>query len=144
MKELKKELEQLLADKINPIGQLNSPGDISDSVIELMRSKIPEFDKKVKFVPPTIDQAKNYLIENGGDLKLSIADTEVIADQFINHFTSVNWKVGKAKKQMVNWRTALNGWVKRGFYKSQNKGSKVSETMGAYMGLDTLKNNNQE
>ena len=139
MKQLKKELEKLLADNINPIGQLNSPKEISDAVIELIRSKVPEFDKKIKFVPPTIDQAKEYLINNGGELKISIAETNDIAEQFLNYYQAINWKVGKRKIQMVNWRTALSGWVKRGYHKQKNKESKVSETMGAYLGLGSLK-----
>ena len=56
-----------------------------------------------KFVPPTIDEVKDYCAEKKYE--------RVSAETFVAYYESVGWKVGKNKMQ--NWRGAIAGWESR-------------------------------
>jgi hypothetical protein len=141
MKELKKEIAELLAENINPIGQLNTPEEIAEQLIELLKNRIDNFYRKIKFVKPTIQELENYLIENNLAGNKSIAEIGDLAKDFYDHYESVGWTVGKAKKPMVSWKKSLDGWVRRN--KQFNKGTdaKVDESIQAYIGIQKLKEN---
>jgi hypothetical protein len=140
-KELKIELEKLLADKINPIGQLYSPKQIADQIIELLNNRIDNFDRKIKFVKPTIQDLENYLIENNLAGNKSIAEIGDLVKDFYDHYESVGWTVGKAKKPMVSWKKSLDGWVRRNKQFNKGKDAKVDESIQAYIGIQKLKQN---
>jgi hypothetical protein len=70
---------------------------------------VPEFTAQPKkFSKPTVDD----LIANG------LPATE--ADNFLNHYDSKGWKVGK--NPMVDWKAAVRGWKSRmGKFQSNGK-----------------------
>jgi uncharacterized protein YdaU (DUF1376 family) len=55
------------------------------------------------FVPPTLDEARDYFLE------LNQSETE--ARLFHNFYLSKKWKVGK--NTMVDWKAAARGWALR-------------------------------
>lgn len=55
--------------------------------------------KKEKFIPPTVEQVKNYCLEKG---------YSVDAQNFVDFYESKGWMVGKNK--MVNWKACVNTW----------------------------------
>lgn len=57
--------------------------------------------KPKKFTPPTVDEVREYCLENGYDID---------PQYFIDFYESKGWMVGKNK--MVNWRAAVRTWVK--------------------------------
>jgi hypothetical protein len=68
--------------------------------------------KRKRFVPPTIEEC----IEHSNNKDES--------EKFINYYESNGWKVGKNK--MVNWKSALTGWIKRGSEFTGNSNNKPS------------------
>jgi len=52
-----------------------------------------------KFVPPTIEEVKNYCLER---------KNAVDADKWVNYYTSNGWKVGK--NPMKDWEAAVRTW----------------------------------
>jgi hypothetical protein len=55
-----------------------------------------------KFRPPTLDEVSDYAKERR---------SQVSPQRFIDHYTSVGWKVGK--NPMRDWRAAFRGWESR-------------------------------
>ena len=55
-----------------------------------------------KFVPPTLEEVKNYCQErnNGVD-----------PNKWYDHYTAVGWKIGK--NPMKDWKAAVRGWEKK-------------------------------
>ena len=56
-----------------------------------------------RFTPPTLEEVKQYITENGYNL--------VDADLFYNHYEAIGWKVGK--NAMKDWRACVRGWQSR-------------------------------
>lgn len=56
-----------------------------------------------RFIPPTIDEVKEYCIEK----KLLYVNP----DAFIEFYSSKGWMVGKNK--MTNWKMSISGWNRR-------------------------------
>ena len=59
--------------------------------------------KRSVFVPPSLDEVKEYAVEKNWSLK------ECNPDEFINYYESNGWKVGKNK--MAKWKAAASRWV---------------------------------
>lgn len=144
MKQIKSELEKLLADRINPIGQDNSPSEIADEIIQLLKVQIHDFERRVKFVKPSIQDIEHYLINHDSANQKTLSEINEIASEFYKHYESVGWVVGKIKKPMVNWRMSVDGWVKRNQEWNKGKTAKVDESIQAYIGVQKLKSSNNE
>lgn len=56
-----------------------------------------------RFTPPTLEDVKRYITENGYNL--------VDADSFYNHYEAIGWKVGK--NPMKDWKASVRGWQSR-------------------------------
>lgn len=56
-----------------------------------------------RFTPPTIEDVKKYITENGYNL--------VDAETFHNHYEAIGWKVGK--NTMKDWKACVRGWQSR-------------------------------
>ena len=56
-----------------------------------------------RFTPPTLEEVKQYITENGYKL--------VDADSFYNHYEAIGWKVGK--NPMKDWKACVRGWQSR-------------------------------
>ena len=67
--------------------------------------------KRKRFVPPTLDEVRDYINEQG---------YRIDAEAFIDHYQSVGWKVGQ--KPMKDWKAAVRTWVRRDKEKMPNKG----------------------
>lgn len=61
-----------------------------------------EKDKKKKFVPPTVNEVEQYIVEKGYHI-------DPIA--FVNFYQSKGWKIGK--NPMVNWKAAVVTWEQK-------------------------------
>ena len=66
---------------------------------------------KTKFVPPTVDQVKEYCDERSNNIN---------AELFVDHYTANGWYRGKNK--IKDWRGCVRTWEKR------NKTSTFAET----------------
>lgn len=70
-----------------------------------------ENTKRKKFVPPTVDEVKEYLDSVG---------SKVDAEAFVAFYESKDWMIGKNK--MKSWKAAIVTWEKRnGLKRSQPK-----------------------
>ena len=58
--------------------------------------------KKKFFIPPTIDEVKDYL---------AMVGSKVDAESFVAFYESKDWMIGKNK--MKNWKSAIVTWEKR-------------------------------
>jgi len=135
--EFKNELEIKLAELINPIGQDHDTPKIANEILLFLKSRIKDFDRKIKFKKPTTDEINNYLIEKESAENYSISELKKIGDNFFNYYESCGWLVGKAKKPMVSWKKSLDNWIRRSPKPKQNK---MNESVKAYMGIQQLKN----
>jgi predicted phage replisome organizer len=57
-----------------------------------------------RFIPPTVEQVKEYCIERNNN---------VDPERFVDYYTSNGWIVGKNK--MKDWKAAVRTWEKRNF-----------------------------
>jgi len=60
-----------------------------------------EEDKSKRFTPPILDEVKSYCKER---------KNKVDAEQFINHYQSKGWMIGKNK--MKDWKASIRTWEK--------------------------------
>lgn len=129
--DLKNNIENLIMDSTFPIHADEAIGEISDRIINFL---VKQELINLTFTPPTVEEAKNYLIEKelvAGEISI----TEVIANDFINYYSSVGWTVGKLKKPMKSWKKALNTFAKKPWNVKKSGGGKVNKQMEAYMKL---------
>lgn len=80
-------------------------GKCSDEERKKLAKKIPwkQFLPSSAFIPPTLGEVQALCDERGY--------TAMDPEEFINHYETVNWMVGK--KKMTNWRTACANWESR-------------------------------
>lgn len=65
-------------------------------------------EKRSRFSPPTEDEVRIHLVDEKG---MDIHQARSTATNFWSYYDSRGWKVGR--DPMVNWRSALAGWVNR-------------------------------
>ena len=68
----------------------------SESVLLCDQSPQP---KRQRFVPPTLDEVKNYCLERKNN---------VSPERFVDYYTANGWQVGKNK--MKDWKAAVRTW----------------------------------
>jgi len=73
---------------------------------------ISDKPKCKRFVPPSLDEVKNYCSEKGYNID---------PEQFIDFYSSNGWKVGK--NQMKDWKAAVRTWNKRQSTEGKKTGS---------------------
>lgn len=101
--------EEILKEEKNG---LISAEEIPVSAEETSHDK-PEKEKKPKrFVPPSVEEVKAYIIEK---------NYSVDAETFVNWYEAKDWFIGKNK--MKNWRAAVVTWEKKNNndFKKQNQ-----------------------
>ena len=59
-------------------------------------------EKSKRFIPPTLEEVKNYCLERNNNID---------AENFINFYSSKGWYVGKNK--MKDWKAAVRTWENR-------------------------------
>lgn len=83
--------------------------------IEIEKEKEKEIEKDInrakstRFVPPTLDEVKDYCFEMGYTMD---------AEHFIDFYESKGWMVGKNK--MKDWKAAIRNWMKNQFNSGGN------------------------
>lgn len=93
----------------------NTPIKVEEPIItEKEKNKKPTTPRK-RFVEPKVEEIVEYMIKRG--LQPKVAKFE--GEQFLNHYESVGWVVGKVK--MVKWKGAVSGWVNRWYEKNKIK-----------------------
>lgn len=108
-------------------------GNVNDSVNGNVNDSVSVKNNKGKrrnFIPPTIDQVKEYCSERKNN---------VDAQRFIDHYSSNGWMVGKNK--MKDWKAAVRTWEKNektlfnGQHQENTQQPTVSKTQDAAIGL---------
>ena len=98
--------------KIIPITIINANRNSKNADIgtqsKVKKSKVKKsikniVDKPQKFIPPIVEEVKNYCQERNNN---------VDAEMFIDFYSSKGWIVGKSK--MKDWKAAVRTWEKRG------------------------------
>ena len=79
--------------------QDGAPG-IDHPAVEATEAEAEPKPKRKRFVKPTVEEILGYCAEKGY--------THVDVDEFMAHYESVGWHVGK--KHMVSWHAAVTGW----------------------------------
>ena len=104
------------------LGQVSTGKDRlgEDSVED---SATPPPTRTKRFVPPTVDEVRDYCLERGNGID---------PQRFIDHYTSNGWMVGKNK--MKDWKAAVRTWEQREKPWGQPKNTKSSNPF-----LDMLK-----
>lgn len=87
---------------------------------DIEKDKISNRAKSTRFVPPTLDQVKEYCEERGNN---------VDAERFIDFYESKGWMVGKNK--MKDWKACVRTW---------EKSQKVAKSSGEIKSKDSDKN----
>lgn len=90
-----------------PNGLLSNPKEpkkadsdsVSDSVSDNDSDIIKKNSNKKVFVPPTLDEVKNYCTERNNNVN---------AEKWMNFYESKGWMVGKNK--MKDWKAAVRTW----------------------------------
>ena len=77
--------------------------------------KEPENKVRVDFIPPTIQEIKDYC---------KFKDIDIDAKHFHSYYESVGWLVGK--KKMQKWKSAIQTWERSKYNKVFVKGE-ISE-----------------
>lgn len=84
---------------------------------EKNKEYIKEKYKREKFEPPSLDDVKQYITENGYN---------VDANRFVDFYASKGWMVGKNK--MKDWKACIRTWARKdnsSYVKSENSFNKV-------------------
>lgn len=56
-----------------------------------------------KFIKPTMEEAGNYFVEKGFGLEMG--------QQFVDHYSTNGWLVGRMKAPMKDWKAAIRTWL---------------------------------
>lgn len=85
-----------------------------------------------RFVPPTIEEVKEYCQERNNNID---------AEYFVDYYTARDWRL-KGGEKMKDWKATVRNWEKRDFGdrkpKSQNKANEIDQDYLDY--LDSLTN----
>ena len=90
-------------------GQLNT-NILNTNILNTKDISILEKPKKTRFIPPTVDEVRDYCDERGND---------VDPQRFVDYYTANGWKVGK--NSMKDWKAAVRTWEHNSYGKPINK-----------------------
>ena len=68
--------------------------------------------KKTRFVPPTVDEVREYCDERGNDVN---------PQHFFDYYSMRGWKVGKSNTPMKDWKAAVRTWENNSYGKPVNR-----------------------
>ncbi len=77
-------------------------------------------DNRKRFVPPALEEVKNYIFEQG---------YHVDAERWYDHYTAVGWTIGKNK--MKDWKASVRNWERDD--KTKNKQENKNEWLEGWM-----------
>jgi hypothetical protein len=84
--------------------------------IENRPSKQTKEREGARFMPPTVEQIREYCAERGN---------KVDAQQFMDHYTANGWRVGR--NAMKDWRAAVRTWERNGIERSTGNGRQTKQ-----------------
>ena len=70
---------------------------------EAKKEAKPKKATRKKFIKPTVEEAGNYFVEKGFGFEMG--------QQFVDHYTTNGWLVGKMKAPMKDWKSAVRTWL---------------------------------
>ena len=76
--------------------------DTNNSVLCADAQEPPPKQKRSVFVPPTLEEAKQYAQDN--NIRIDVS-------RFIDYYTANGWKVGRSS--MKDWKAAMRNWGRR-------------------------------
>ena len=103
-------------------GQMTDRCQSSDSIgkVRLGKDRLGKDSRSSKFVPPTLEEVREYVKEKG---------LNIDPDYFYNYYDSDNWMKGNSrnskKEPMKNWKQTAISWDKR-----EKKRDKPEQEMG--------------
>ena len=74
----------------------------TDTDTDTEKEKPTRSQARARFVPPTVDQVRDYCTERGNTIN---------PEAFVDHYTANGWRVGKTP--MKDWQAAIRTWEKR-------------------------------
>ena len=80
-------------------------------------------DKRVVFVPPTVDEVRAYVNEKGYAIN---------PEAFVDFYTSKGWMIGSNK--MKDWRACVRTWVRKD--KTRGRSDRQEQKESKYSSLD--------
>ena len=101
--------KQSLQPPVNKVYTSNQLNNIEDNI----------FDKKGRFIPPTVEEVRAYCKERRNN---------VDAEAFVNFYASKGWYIGKNK--MKDWKACVITWEKRN--KKEGQGTAPSYDSEAF------------
>lgn len=96
------EAKEANGSKKSKIAQDKIREDKNREDIEESREEESRDARSSRFVPPTVDDVKDYAWENG---------YEIDAQRFVDFYASKGWMVGRSK--MKDWKAAVRNWAAR-------------------------------
>lgn len=120
--------------EIEAISNMSNPdaGKFIKQIIKNAENNLPIVAlTEKKFIPPTVDEVENYCL---------LRNNSIDAEQFVNHYQSKGWKVGKSP--MKDWKSAIITWEKnRKESYSQPKSKNNTPNIIGRMDQETLNKN---
>lgn len=81
----------------------------------------------VEFTPPTVENVKDYFIQQRADIRLQDWETEAIS--FFSYYDSQGWVKSNGRK-VANWESLVNDWILR--KEREQKQTKQNEQRTTY------------
>lgn len=85
-----------------PIGESTEADTEAEADREANVYKGNERPKRTRFIPPTVDEVRDYCQENG---------YRIDSEYFIDYYTANDWMVGNNK--MSDWKAVVRNWNRR-------------------------------
>ena len=108
-------------------GKQIANGEIEKELEKELEKDIEKREKKKKFVPPTLEEVKAYIADNG---------YHVDAEFFWNYYDKGHWK-RKDGTPVISWKQTLVTWEKKDAEKPQQQKQKKYVTAAEYKPPET-------
>ena len=95
------------------------------------KSEAPKKVVKARFVKPTVAEVDAYCEEMRSHGKTGYDFT---GEAFIDHYDTIGWVYGKAKKPVVDWKACCRTWARYGNEKASATKSKPDMNVGIRIG----------
>ena len=111
--------DKLMTSKLS--GRMSPSIEYIENIEQI--EKIEQIEEKrtaSRFTPPTREEIQQFCDESG---------MQIDVDQFINHYTSNGWMVGKNK--MKDWKAAVRNWYHRDLKEQKQEPVRYKRTLPA-------------
>lgn len=104
---------------LKPLETIKTTQPIQDITEQSKVSEMTNKPSKTRFIKPTLEEVKEYC---------AARKNEIDPENFINHYETVGWVVGKNKLPMRDWQAAIRTWEKNNVNKKQYNGNQGDTT----------------